>query len=258
MGLIISKYNEKDLIDKCWYESSNVIYSECIDKKDAYKDLKITFKDGRTYLYKNVTVQDYLLFRIHESQGKALNKYILPKVYGRNKYDFDKLDNLDVSELEIAKQLVLEEKEIEKQRLIEAILEEPGGGVEIVKDDSIAYSTLKWDYLGWKDAMYDVNYKQIDWNQELIVILNKSVVNSRTIMRPNPIKKIVVYINKYLLNLIESLESYDDETKKIAGRMDVVITENFCENEIHVLCSSDKERMVGQIKILNYNNEESK
>lgn len=107
MGLIINKYECN--IDKCWYESSNVIYSECVDKKDAYKDLTVVFKDGRAYLYKDVIVQDYLFFRESESQGKALNKYILTKFMGRNKYMFEKLDNFDINEIDKQRKILLEE-----------------------------------------------------------------------------------------------------------------------------------------------------
>lgn len=116
MGLIINKYLNE--IDKCWYESSNIIYSECFDKKDSYKDLIIVFKDGRAYKYKDVIVQDYLLFRSNESQGKALNKYIITKFMGQNKYQFEKLDNYNITEIEKEKQNLLEERELNKTKNI--------------------------------------------------------------------------------------------------------------------------------------------
>lgn len=128
MALIISKYENE--VDKCWYTSSNIFYSECIDHKDSYKDLKITFKDGRTYIYKNVTVQDYLLFKngglSGDSQGKALNRYILARVGVKNKYDFEKLDKMDINALEEEKKLIIEERENEKKLLLEQQKEEDG------------------------------------------------------------------------------------------------------------------------------------
>lgn len=111
MSLIISKYDSDTLIDKCWYDSSNIVYSEVLDKKDAYKDLKVTFKDGRTYLYKDLIVQDYLFFKNHDSQGKALNQYITCKKDGKPKYAFEKLNNLDLSLLENEKKLLIEERD---------------------------------------------------------------------------------------------------------------------------------------------------
>jgi len=107
MGLIINKYENN--IDKCWYDSSNLIYSECFDNKDSYKDLKVVFKDGRAYIYKGLTVQDYLLFRSHQSQGKALFKYIATKVQGKDKYIFEKLENVLLDLIEKEKELLIEE-----------------------------------------------------------------------------------------------------------------------------------------------------
>ena len=50
-------------VDKVWYDSSNVLYSECDDITDGLKVLRVTFKNGRTYQYYDVNVHDYLLFR---------------------------------------------------------------------------------------------------------------------------------------------------------------------------------------------------
>lgn len=114
MGLIISKYNKEDSTDECWYDSSTIYYSKCYDNKDEYKDLEITFKDGRTYKYFKLIIQDYMLFKnggLDNSQGKALNKFI-------KKYKFEKLDKLDINLLEEKKRLVLEERENEKLKLL--------------------------------------------------------------------------------------------------------------------------------------------
>lgn len=109
MSIVISKYENN--VDKAWYDSSNVIYSECIDNADDYKDLFITFKDSRTYHYKGVTVQDYLLFREDVSQGKALNKYITKKIGGKPVYEFERLENKDLTLLNEEKDKLLLEKE---------------------------------------------------------------------------------------------------------------------------------------------------
>lgn len=114
MGLIITKYNKEKLTDESWYDSSTIYYSKCYDKKDDYKELEITFKDGRTYLYKKLTVQDYLLFKNSESQGKALNKYITCKKDGKPKYEYDKLEKVDIANLELKKELLIEERNNER------------------------------------------------------------------------------------------------------------------------------------------------
>lgn len=114
MSAILTYY--KDKIDKCWYDSTNVIYSECYDHENDYKDLKVVFKEGKTYVYKGVDVNDYILFKTDLSQGKALNKYIIKKYKGL------RLPDMDMSLIEEDKQLLLEESrtslaegEIEKE-----------------------------------------------------------------------------------------------------------------------------------------------
>lgn len=105
--IIYKKYENK--IEKCWYDSTNVIYSECLDKENDYKELKVVFKDGRTYLYKDVDVNDYLLFsRDVKSIGSALNKYIISKMMnGAKKYPCEKIENTDVKTLIEERNLLL-------------------------------------------------------------------------------------------------------------------------------------------------------
>ena len=89
-------YDKENHIDRVWYDSSSILYSECEDKENDYKTLKIVFKGGSTYVYYEVDVQDYVMF-IHGgldgSNGKALNKYIKPKC------DYEKLPNTDLERL---------------------------------------------------------------------------------------------------------------------------------------------------------------
>lgn len=102
MSLVLNQY--KDNVDRCWYDSSNVVFSECMDYEDALKDLKVVFKGGRTYLYKEVDVRDYVLFKMDSSQGKALNKYIIKH------YEAVRLTDTDMAELEKLKEEVVVEK----------------------------------------------------------------------------------------------------------------------------------------------------
>ena len=92
MAKIWGYYNNK--LDRTWYDSSNVKYSECIDNENDLKTLKVVFNNGSQYQYNRVKVQDYLLLREDESQGKALNKYIKA-----NAYDYEKLENVDIQSL---------------------------------------------------------------------------------------------------------------------------------------------------------------
>lgn len=103
--MYIYKVYDKDTgIERAWYNSSNILYSECDDIKDAYKTLRVTFRNGSTYEYHNVDVNDYLLFRqgaLNGSNGKAFAKYI------KAKYQFTKLPQKNPADIE---------KELEDER----------------------------------------------------------------------------------------------------------------------------------------------
>lgn len=86
-------YYDKDT-DHVWYQSSNIKYSECLDKKDELKVLTVVFANGTRYRYSNVNVNDYLFFREAVSQGKALNQFIK----GKN-YPYEKLDNANIDDI---------------------------------------------------------------------------------------------------------------------------------------------------------------
>lgn len=83
----------KDGIDTeyCWYDSSNVVYTECLDPDNDFKTLKVVFSNGTQYEYKKVNSMDYLLLREDPSQGKALNRIIKGK-----KYEYEKLEDADL------------------------------------------------------------------------------------------------------------------------------------------------------------------
>ena len=73
----------------CLLSSSNILLSEYDKSKQT---LKITFKAGTQYLYKDVLDRDYVRFEVSESQGSVFNKTM-------RKYEFDKLDKIDTTEL---------------------------------------------------------------------------------------------------------------------------------------------------------------
>lgn len=92
MSKILNYYNNKTHIDKVWYDSSNVLYSECDDIENDYKNVMVTFNNGSTYEYKQVNVNDYMMFREDISQGKAINKFI-------KKYECEKLENKNIENI---------------------------------------------------------------------------------------------------------------------------------------------------------------
>lgn len=95
MSILKEIYTNKK--DKVWYDSSNILFSECYDNDNDFKLLKVVFNNGYTYLYKNVDVNDYLMFKYggtDGSNGKALNKFI------KNKYEYERIENSNIDEIE--------------------------------------------------------------------------------------------------------------------------------------------------------------
>lgn len=93
--LIYRNYNDKLRLDKAWYDSSNIVYSECDDTKDELKTLRVVFKNGACYEYKNIEVQDYVMFMrggLDGSNGKALNNFIK-----KNKYEYERLEDANLT-----------------------------------------------------------------------------------------------------------------------------------------------------------------
>ncbi len=96
-------------IDHTWYDSSNIIYSQCCDKGDK-KSLRIVFKGGRVYLYRNVEIGDYILMRDSASTGESANKNIIKK------YQSVRLEDVDLAKLEEMKSGFIEQDKIANER----------------------------------------------------------------------------------------------------------------------------------------------
>lgn len=96
--MILNKiYDEKTKTQKVWYDSTMIVYTEMVEDEYENKgDLYVTFKNGSTYVYKDVTFEDYILFiagGTDASQGKTLNKVI------KSKYEFEKGEQKNVQDL---------------------------------------------------------------------------------------------------------------------------------------------------------------
>ena len=86
---VIKRTEKENGVVECLIDSSNILLSEYNKPK---KTLKITFKAGTQYLYKEVIERDYVRFEVSESQGSVFNKTM-------RKYEFDKLEKVDTTEL---------------------------------------------------------------------------------------------------------------------------------------------------------------
>ena len=96
--MILKKiYDEKTKTQRVWYDSTMIAYTEMVE--DEYENkgtLYVTFKNGSTYVYKDVAFEDYVLFiggGTDASQGKTLNKVI------KSKYEFEKGEPKNVQDL---------------------------------------------------------------------------------------------------------------------------------------------------------------
>lgn len=146
MSAILNIY--KDNVDYTWYDSSNVLYSECYDKDNDLKDLKIVFKGGRSYLYEKIDVNDYLMFRSDLSQGKALNKYIIVKdVNGNPKHNVVRLPDTDLNELENSRLMIIEERnkpvEETNNTIYHVELDESNGNVKLLFEDKVVFEGVE-------------------------------------------------------------------------------------------------------------------
>ena len=113
--ILLREYNEEKSLDRVWYDSSNVFYSECEDTDTAAKVLRVVFKNGAMYQYENVDVNDYLMFiagGTDNSNGKALNEFVKKK-----KCPYTRLENADkealLNEMNEIKERRKKEKEAE-------------------------------------------------------------------------------------------------------------------------------------------------
>lgn len=91
--MVIKKvYDEKRRIQRAWHDSSMIAYSEMHEDRAENKgNLYITFNNGQSYLYKDVRLEDYVVFiggGTDISDGKTFLKVIKPK------YECEKVSSL--------------------------------------------------------------------------------------------------------------------------------------------------------------------
>ena len=182
-------------VDKVWYDSSNVLYSECDDITDGLKVLRVTFKNGRTYQYYDVNVHDYLLFRENASQGVALNKFI-------KQYRCERIDDLNVDDIQ---------SELEKLNASESLK---------TKNDLFE----KLDNVYESIISVRENLKNYDLsNNELAFLLHMiNKINQSLLITNFSDKEInLLEINSILENYSESIkeEGCDDFTEKLKEKL---------------------------------------
>ena len=182
-------------VDKVWYDSSNVLYSECDDITDGLKVLRVTFKNGRTYQYYDVNVHDYLLFRENASQGVALNKFI-------KQYRCERIDDLNVDDIQ---------SELEKLNASESLKTKN----DLFEKLDNVYESIISVRENLKN--YDLSNNELAF---LLHIINK--INQSLLITNFSDKEInLLEINSILENYSESIkeEGCDDFTEKLKEKL---------------------------------------
>lgn len=135
--IVYNKYLDNQ--DYTWYDSSNVLFSKCYDDPNSNtKTLKIVFKNGRTYIYKDVDINDYLTFKTAQSNGQAVNTFIIKKYKGV------RISDTDVDKLtELREKFINDEKEISETPLKDLIYKvdynEHNGEFTLAIGDKVIY-----------------------------------------------------------------------------------------------------------------------
>ena len=141
--IIYNRYVNQE--DHVWYDSSNIVYSKCYDTQASkFKTLKIVFKGGRTYVYRNVDADDYLMFKTAESNGQEFNKRI-------KKYDAVRIEDTDMTKLaELQESFKNEIKENDEQKLgdlvYNIIVDEKTGEFVIKLGDRILFRGIEGQF----------------------------------------------------------------------------------------------------------------
>ena len=93
--MLLFSYYVEDKIDKAWFDSSNIYYAECDESDTQEKTVRVVFKNGKQYQYNGVSVNDWVMFKNADSQGKKLNE-----LFKKAGYEYSKLDDANLDELE--------------------------------------------------------------------------------------------------------------------------------------------------------------
>lgn len=95
----------------------------------------------------------------------------------------------------------------------------------------------EWDYQGHKVLVETTSYSQGDWNQTLLTRINNVgalIHQSSRRGGPNTLK-----LHPSLMPLIETLEYYNKDENKIAGRFNVVVNDEVEHDTIYVYHSDE-------------------
>lgn len=131
--------------DNVWYDSSNILYSKYYDTQNsATKTLKIVFKNGRTYVYNDVDVNDYIQFKTASSNGSAFYQFI-------KKYPNSRIEDTDLNKLnKLQESFKAELKENDEKKLGDLVynikVNEKTGEFIIALDDKVLFRGIEGQF----------------------------------------------------------------------------------------------------------------
>jgi hypothetical protein len=164
--LLTKFYDEAKKTEEAWFDSTMIIYTKMVEDPNENKgELYITYKGGATYVYHDVTFQDYVVFiggGTDGSHGKTINKII------KGAYEFEKLEPLDLSWV--------------NDRMNEVI--------EIKRQEAEAYSTnykKRWDDLktAVSNILKQMEIDEKDSNGEITEIMYNEYVELLNVLTTN-------------------------------------------------------------------------
>ncbi len=170
--IIYNKYINNE--DYTWYDSSNVIFSKCYDNNNDTKTLKIVFKNGRTYLYKEVKTIDYINFKTATSNGNGFNQSI------------KKYNGVRISDTDLDKLVLLQENFIKNDNEI----------------DNEIFSNLNYHI----DLCSKTGQFQLKLNNNIIYTSVEGQVSIMNLLKSMNIK--------YSWREVENIDSMSDENKE--------------------------------------------
>ena len=146
------KYNQyiDNVIDKAWFESSNIVYGECDESETQYKTVRIVFKNGATYQYENVLVSDWVSFKHAESQGKSLNEHFKKMGYKYTRIEDSNLDEINQELENMSSCDFYFKKEDEKLKLFDNAIDLEKYSMPYPGDDIVNYIKEMLESLGYK------------------------------------------------------------------------------------------------------------
>lgn len=126
-------YYIDNVMDKAWFDSSNIVYGECDESDTQFKTVRIVFKNGSTYQYDDVHVADWVSFKNADSQGKSLNEH-----FKKAGYKYQRIEDADLNALE---------EELESKLGIDYILNVQDGKMTLI-DNKKGIDLYTMDYPG--------------------------------------------------------------------------------------------------------------